>query len=125
MTVTKVEQYMNILNINAEEARQMIADDHAIDRNKRLDWEQSEEEEREARALTRPKVTSKAKGTKTKPKRDEDPVKRRIMKVVHNAIIGSLDDTATLENPEKTINFMQGGEEYTITLTKHRAKKAA
>lgn len=117
----KIQATMDALGCTRQEAEAIIRDDESIDRNVRLDWEPSEEEEKAMRKAT--KVKAERKPRKTGPReRKEDPAKREVIAKIYELIKDDYENVI-VSNVEKTIDFTIGDEKFTIDLKKHRKPK--
>lgn len=111
------------LGMTDEEIKEMLDDDKAIDRSnlnsKVFDWELDPAEHKKAVKFAN-SDERKPKGERKKPVRKEDVRKREIIQLLFDC----LDENygAVIDNPEKYIKFVIDGEEYTISLIKHRKK---
>lgn len=112
------------LGMTDEEIKEMLDDDKVIDRSnlnsKVFDWELSPEEHKKAVKFAN-SDERKPKGERKKPVRKEDARKREIIQLLFDC----LDENygAVIDNPEKYIKFAIDGEEYTVSLIKHRPPK--
>lgn len=109
------------LGMTKEEAEKALADDIAIDKGQRLEWEPSLEEEKAMRKATKLIVPreKKVKGTRTK-KVDED--KKNIISLIASTITENYEN-ANIVNNECQIDFEFNGQSFSVKLTKHRATK--
>ena len=115
-----------------EDAYEIAVDDWRIDhpekKGERLEWEPTLEEEKAMRKATkivgkREVTPDKAKKGKAAP-RKEDPAKRELIEMLFAAVAAKEGvREANVDNPERVVAFTFGGESYSITLTRHRAKK--
>ena len=128
MNEAEIKRMMDTLKISREEAISLIKDDEAIDRGEKL-FELTPEQKKNAKAAT---ITTSAKPVRKNVKRERKPdeVKLEIIETIAQNIDRCCfgEDLHTVENvsipkPEKEITFTVNGEEYSITLTKHRPKK--
>ena len=122
-----IEKMMKILGCSEEEARQLVADDAAIDKGEKL-FELSDEQKKASKK-------ARSTGTKKRPtaykfeKRERKPneVKRWIIDRLRILCEGweqngdALDVKVT--NIERTIDFNIDGRAFTLTLTEHRPPK--
>lgn len=122
-----IEKMMKILGCSEDEARQLVADDAAIDKGEKL-FELSDEQKKASKK-------ARSTGTKKRPtaykfeKRERKPneVKRWIIERVKILCEGwelngdALDVKVT--NIERTIDFNIDGRAFTLTLTEHRPPK--
>lgn len=111
------------LGMTDEEIKEMLDDDKVIDRSnlnsKVFDWELDPAEHKKAVKFAN-SDERKPKGERKKPVRKEDVRKREIIQLLFDC----LDENygAVIDNPEKYIKFVIDGEEYTVSLIKHRKK---
>ena len=111
------------LGMTNEEIQEMLDDDKEIDRSgmntKVFDWELDPEEHKKAVKFAN--SDERKKGERKKPVRKEDARKREIIQLLFDC----LDENygAVIDNPEKYIKFVIDGEEYTVSLIKHRPPK--
>lgn len=128
MNEAEIKRMMDTLKISREEAIDLIKDDEAIDKGEKL-FELTAEQKKNAKAAT---ITTSAKPVRKNVKRERKPdeVKREIIETIAQNIDRCCfgEDLHTVKNvsipkPEKEITFTVNGEEYSITLTKHRPKK--
>ena len=117
----RIKAVMLAANCSYEDAVQVIADDEAIDKGERLDWEPTIEEEKEMRKATRLKVDRKPLGERKPREREADTVKREIVAKVAEAM--SQYENVEIANVEREVTFVIDGAEYSLTLTKHRKSK--
>ncbi len=122
-----IEKMMKILGCSEDEARQLVADDAAIDKGEKL-FELSDEQKKASKK-------ARSTGTKKRPtaykfeKRERKPneVKRWIIDRLRILCEGwelngdALDVKVT--NIERTIDFNIDGRAFTLTLTEHRPPK--
>lgn len=116
-----IEQYMKSLDISREDAEQLWEDDQA-------DYigEEGEQMTAKAKQIRRYEQADKPRAKATREKKlDEEKVK--IIDFLWGCM---LNETHLLElenievtNPQKEISFTVGGNEYSISLIKHRKKE--
>lgn len=116
-----IEQYMKSLDISREDAEQLWEDDQA-------DYigEEGEEMTAKAKQIRRYEQADKPRAKAVKEKKlDEEKV--QIIDFLWGCM---LNETHLLElenvevtNPQKEISFTVGGNEYSISLIKHRKKE--
>lgn len=122
----EIEKNMKLLNISQDEAIQMWLEDEDFIKNETV-----EELTKKAKAN---KINREAKSDKprknTKKERKPDDVKREIISTIaqnlDRACCGEgLDHPSNIQivKPEKEITFILFGEDYSVTLTKHRKPK--
>ena len=122
-----IEKMMKILGCSEDEARQLVADDAAIDKGEKL-FELSDEQKKASKK-------ARSTGTKKRPtaykfeKRERKPneVKRWIIERVKILCEGwELNGDALnvqVTNIERSIDFNIDGRSFTLTLTEHRKPK--
>ena len=118
----KVKQLMDALQCSEEEARQLIADDEAIDKGEKL-FELSAEEKKVAKSMVST-GTKKRTTTATKRERKPDEEKQEIISRIAS-FLSTCDITYDVKvvKKEREISLLIGANDYTITLTKHRPPK--
>ena len=122
-----IEKMMKILGCSEDEARQLVADDAAIDKGEKL-FELSDEQKKASKK-------ARSTGTKKRPtaykfeKRERKPneVKRWIIDRLRILCEGwELNGDALnvqVTNIERSIDFNIDGRAFTLTLTEHRPPK--
>ena len=131
MTEAQITKMMETLKISREEAIEVIKDDEAIDKGEKL-FELTSEQKKNAKTATITTGDKRKRTAKTaSPKeRKPDDVKREIISTIAQNLdrccfgeeCSTVADVIILK-PEKEITFKVNGEEYSITLTKHRKVK--
>lgn len=118
-----VERLMKTGKYTLEEATEIATDDWRIDHGERLEWEPTEEKEKEMRRKN--KLVSrkpKAPGApKVKRERKEDATKRKLIQILAAALDGKAEDL-NITNVERMISFHIGDEAFELTLIKKRKK---
>lgn len=124
-----IQKMMSILGCSEDEARQLVADDTAIDKGEKL-FELTDEQKKASKK-------ARSTGTKKRPtaykfeKRERKPneVKRWIIERVKILCEGwELNGDALnvqVTNIERAIDFNIDGRSFTLTLTEHRKPKDA
>ena len=133
MTETQIKKMMDTLKISREEAIDLIREDEEVDKmtmsevNNDLTAEQKKAK-KDATKTTGDK--RKRSYTFTKRERKPDEVKREIIETIaqnlDRACCGedlSHPTNIQIVKPEKEITFSLFGDEYSVTLTKHRKPK--
>lgn len=122
MDEKKIASLMKNLQCTREEAIEVMLEDARIDKMsmKEINAEMTDEQKKAIKQATKTgtrKTTVYKFDTKTKPKDDE---KMEIVK----AIFENLNyDNCVIANEGREITFSVNGNEYSLVLTKHRAKK--
>lgn len=120
----EVKKLMEILNISEAEAQQVIADDKAIDRGERMDFDLSPAEEKNARKYA--KVGKGEQKSKRNTARKPDEEKIFLIETLHNFLFENEEigtKNVVIVNKNNEISFSLGENEYSIKLTKHRKAK--
>lgn len=117
-----MEKLMATGKYSLAEARQIAIDDWLIDHGERLDWEPTEEEEREMRKATKLVAERKKPTAPIKRERKEDIVKQTLIAVLAKSLEHEAVDIE-ITNKERIIAFKVGDESYEIMLTKKRKPK--
>lgn len=130
MTETQIKKMMDTLKISREEAIEVIKDDEAIDSGEKLFELTPEQKKNAKKATTTTGDKRKRSYTFTKRERKPDEVKREIIETIaHNLDRACCGEDLTspsniqIVKPEKEITFTIFGDEYSVTLTKHRKPK--
>lgn len=135
MTEKQIAKMMKSLDISREEAIAVIKEDEAVDKMsmKEVDSDLTAEQKKAKKKATNTTGDkSKRAYTFTKRERKPDDVKRKIISIIAQNLYQIIIDTdedyfipqnTIIKNPEKEITFLLKGDEYSITLTKHRKPK--
>ena len=113
----EIQRHMQVLGLTREQAEQLWEDD-----NSDYVSEEMAEMERKAKANRRYEQSDKPRAkAKREPKIDQEKVKiiDFLMRVLADSDVSQLE----VKNPQREIAFQLNGEDYSLTLTKHRAKK--
>ena len=113
----EIQRHMQVLGLTREQAEQLWEDD-----NSDYVSEEMAEMERKAKANRRYEQSDKPRAkAKREVKVDEEKVKiiDFLMRVLADSDVSQLE----VKNPQREIAFQLNGEDYSLTLTKHRAKK--
>lgn len=111
--MTQLEKIMSALGVNEAEARQILADDAAIDKGAKL-FELSDEQKKAAKEASRADSKPRAAPTKREPKVDKD--KAEIMQVLDDALCDLVDDVQERINDRELI-FIYNEKKFKITLS--------
>lgn len=124
MADKQVIKLMRLLNITEEEAKQVIADDKAIDKGEKL-FEQTEEQ----KAITKKMTATGTKKTPTvynfdtsKRERKKDTTKEEFIANLAEYLKNSVDNVEIL-NPSKLISFKIGEDTFELDLKRKRNPK--
>lgn len=125
MAENQIEKLMRLLDISEDEAKQIIADDKAIDQGKKMDFDLTKEQEKATRkyrqADKKPFVPNL-----TKRERRPNELKREIIDDLFSFIVENWPEAAKngdIVNKERQIDFSLNGENFSLTLTQHRKPK--
>lgn len=119
---TRAKKYMNLLNVNYDEALQMVKDDDTIDNGGKCDWEVELTPEQKKIVRKARMADREVKMEKTKRTRKENPDKQNLIEKFREVLENETDEIEVL-NPEREIAFIYNGTRYKITLSAPRAPK--
>ena len=125
MAETQIERIMRTLNVTAEEAKQILAEDRAIDRGERMDFDLDPEAEKLAKKMANV-GTRKTNDQPTERKRKENPTKASIIAELAKFLAESSEnacENVEITNKERQIAFKIGGNDFELTLTQKRKPK--
>jgi len=124
MAETQVEKIMRLLQCSKEEAEQVIADDKAIDRGERMDFDLDPEKEKMAKKManTGTRKTTKT-GVKTERKRKENPTKATVITEISQFLKENGYENVEITNAERQIAFKIGENDFELTLVQKRKPK--
>ena len=113
-----IQKLMEVLDLTEDEAKQLIADDEAVDKGEKLfelsaDQKQVEKKMRQADR----KVDAYGKTTKRERKADED--KAHLLNVLFSAIL-PLCETYEVANGEREFSFTYHEKKYKVVLSAPR-----
>lgn len=124
MAETQTQKFMRLLNISEEEAKQVIADDKAIDKGEKL-FEQTKEQKAVSKKMS-------ATGTRkaptvynfdtTKRERKKDSTKEEFIANLAQYLENCVENVEIL-NPSKLISFKIGEDTFELDLKRKRAPK--
>lgn len=108
------------LGMTAEEADSVLASDRQIDRMTRMADINADLSEEQKKVVKQAKnVKSYTKTTRKPKEKVENAEKVEIIAQIADCLI-PLVDRLSVENAERVIKFTKNGQNYSITLTKHR-----
>ena len=122
MAETQVERIMRNLKCSREQAEQIMADDKAIDRGERMDFDLSPESEKQAKKYANT-GTRQTNGAKTERKRKENPTKSTIIGEIASMLSQKDYENVEITNKERQISFKCGENAFDITLVQKRKPK--
>ena len=115
------------LGYSDEQIAEMLDDDDAVDHGEQMEWDLSAEEHKKAMKNANANEHKKPLKLEQKPRpRKEDAVKRTIITSIYNFLNENSQfspQNVVITNPEQKVSFDFEGENYTISLTRHRKPK--
>lgn len=118
----RLETIMRNLKCSREEAEQILADDKAIDRGERMEFDLSPEAERQAKKYANT-GTRQTNGQKTERKRKENPTKATVIAEIAQFLTENGYEMVEILNTERQIGFKVGENTYELTLVQKRKAK--
>lgn len=118
----RLETIMRNLKCSRAEAEQILADDKAIDRGERMDFDLSPEAEKQAKKYANT-GTRQANGQKTERKRKENPTKATVIAEIAQFLTENSYEMVEILNKERQIGFKVGENTYELTLVQKRKAK--
>lgn len=118
----RLETIMRNLKCSREEAEQILADDKAIDRGERMDFDLSPEAEKQAKKYANTD-TKRTNGQKTERKRKENPTKATVIAEIAQFLTENGYEIVEILNKERQIGFKVGENTYELTLVQKRKAK--
>lgn len=118
----RLETIMRNLKCSRAEAEQILADDKAIDRGERMDFDLSPEAEKQAKKYANT-GTRQANGQKTERKRKENPTKATVIAEIAQFLTENGYEMVEILNKERQIGFKVGENTYELTLVQKRRAK--
>jgi hypothetical protein len=127
MAESQVQKLMRLLDCSEEEAKQVIADDKAIDRGERVYFDLSKEQEKEAIKMANTGTRKKPTGYDfSKRERKANPTKGGIIAELAK-FLTEMSEYATenveITNKERQIAFKIGEDSFELTLVQKRKPK--
>lgn len=127
MAETQKERIMRSLGVSAEEAEAIMAEDKAIDRGERMDFDLSPEAEKAAKKMANVGTKKAPTNYTFERKRKENPTKANIISTLENCLKITAEiacENVKVTNKERVITFKVGDDDYELTLTQKRKPKA-
>ena len=118
----RLETIMRNLKCSKAEAEQILADDKAIDRGERMDFDLSPEAEKQAKKYANT-GTRQANGQKTERKRKENPTKATVIAEIAQFLTENGYEMVEILNKERQIGFKVDENTYELTLVQKRRAK--
>ncbi len=117
----EITRNMKLLGLNREEAEKLYIDDHS-------DEVLPEVQEMENKAKKMGRRYEKSDKTRKPAQRNIKPDfdKQALVNYLYNSLqsVGGLNVySVEIKNPQKEITFLMNGQEYSVSLTRHRPKK--
>lgn len=115
------QRIMEILGVDEETAKQVLADDKAIDRGERLPFDLSKEEEKAVlKSVRGAKAPTAYKFSKRERKADTEK-----SEIITNLaeFVRNFAENVQILNAERQFSFNLGGNDYEITLVRKRKPK--
>ena len=114
----KVKEFMELLGCDEETAKQVIADDQAIDKGEKL-FELTAEQKAESKKYRQGDRKPTVYNFNTR-ERKADNDKRELIALL-NATLNEIAETEpTVTNPERQIDFLYKGKKYRVVLSAPR-----
>ena len=113
----QVDKIVDNLGCSIEDAIQVLQADKDINSGKRVEFDLSPEEEKQAK-----KWGNSTEKRKVERKRAENPTKRMIIGEMF-AVLDDIADKTEISNPERIISFEIGDDKYEIILQMKRKPK--
>ena len=114
----QIKKLMKALDLSEEEAKQMIADDEAIDHGKDLFPLTPDQE----KASKKARSTGTRAYTFTQRERKPDTDKRELISMLDDFIADISDGAISITNPERQIDFHFNGRHFRIVLSAPRTE---
>lgn len=127
MADTQLERIMKNLKCSREEAEQILADDRAIDKGERMDFDLPPELEKQAKKFANAGTRKTETAEKTERKRKENPTKQAIIAEIAKFLAENSEnacENVEITNKERQIAFKIGENCYEFTLVQKRKPKS-
>ena len=119
----KIHEFMTLLDISEEEAKQLIKDDNAIDHGAKIIELTGEQKKAEKSAR---KTGTRTVYNFTKRERKANPTKEQVISEIAQFITEKAEfasENVTITNKERQIAFKIGENDYELTLVQKRKPK--
>lgn len=119
----KVHEFMELLDISEDEAKQLIKDDDAIDHGAKLFELTAEQKKAEKNAR---KTGTRTVYNFTKRERKANPTKAQVIAEIADFVeksAGFASENVAITNKERQISFKIGDNDYELTLVQKRKPK--
>ena len=115
-----IQKLMEVLDLTEDEAKQLIADDEAIDKGEKL-FELSQEGKQVEKKMRQADRKVDAYGKTTKRERKADDVKSGLIELLTATIQEQpMCNSLTIINAEREFEFMWAGKKYKVVLSAPR-----
>lgn len=117
----KISNLMKLLDISREEALDIIKCDEEIEHNKKMDFDLTAEQEKNAKKMrTTGQRAVDAYGKVRTRERKADPDKRFLIECINKALENAVVDNLDVTNIEREINFKYNDRKFKIVLSAPR-----
>lgn len=121
----KVDEIVDLLGCSIAEAEEILADDKKIDRNEKVDFGLSKEEEKQALKYANVREHKKPAVYKwDKKERKPDTTKEGVIQKLYDFLTESGYEGCKITNKTKMIAFKIGNEDFELNLIRKRKKKS-
>ena len=117
--MTQKERIMLNLGVDEQTAEQLIADDKAIDKGKRMPFDLTKEQEKSALKVVRGERKAPRVYDFSNRKRKENTTKSGIIAEIAQFLTEKVENIEVV-NAERQISFSLGDKKFSLTLTQHR-----
>lgn len=115
-----IEDLMRSLNCSRKEAEEILEADKAIDQGKRMDFDLSPEQEKQA--IKYANADTHKPVSKPRPERKPDELKEKIVAEIANYLPQIQAEQVTIANKNRLISFSLQDRDFELTLTAKRKK---
>lgn len=115
-----IENLMRSLDCSREEAQEILEADKAIDQGKRMVFDLSPEQEKQA--IKYANADTHKPISKSRPERKPDELKEKIVAQIANYLSQIQAEQVTITNKNRMISFNLQGRDFELTLTAKRKK---
>ena len=121
----KIDELVDLLGCSIAEAKQIIADDKAIDKGERLPFDLSKEDEKKALKYANVKEHKKPMVLNLQKKeRKADTTKEGVIEKISQFLIENGYENVEITNKSKLIAFRIAEDDYELNLIRKRKKKS-
>lgn len=115
-----IEDLMRSLDCSRKEAEEILEADKAIDQGKRMEFDLSPEQEKQA--IKYANADTHKPISKPRPERKPDELKEKIVAEIANYLPQIQAEQVTITNKNRMISFNLQGRDFELTLTAKRKK---